>query len=178
MPWADLLYPSINLALNGFTVTADQVVQMNLLGTRGGFLSTDPNWAEDFAPNGTLVGVNDIMTRKRYGALLEQIAEGGVDAFYNGPIASQIVTALQFANGTMTLQDLNDYTVATRDPVEIDYRGFRIISCSAPSSGIVVLSVFKIVQNYLDFGSENMINLDTHRLDEAIRFGYGAVSAS
>jgi gamma-glutamyltranspeptidase/glutathione hydrolase len=32
----------------------------------GAFLVEDPQWAMDFAPNGTLVGVGDMMTRKRY----------------------------------------------------------------------------------------------------------------
>lgn len=33
---------------------------------RGEFLVEDPAWAEDFAPNGTLVQLGDLITRKRY----------------------------------------------------------------------------------------------------------------
>ena len=32
----------------------------------GAFLVEDPQFAIDFAPNGTRVGLGDIMTRKRY----------------------------------------------------------------------------------------------------------------
>ena len=148
---------------------------MDALGSQIGFLSEDTNWAVDFAPNGTLVGVGDVMTRKCYGDFLTKIAEGGAYAFYNGPIALKIIAALQSANRTMSLEDLKYYTVTVRDSAEISYRGFRIISCSAPSSGIVVLSVLKTVEGYIDFRSEATLDLDTHRLDEAIRFGYGAV---
>ncbi|TVY81388.1 Glutathione hydrolase proenzyme [Lachnellula suecica] len=173
LPWAELVYPSVDLASNGFVVTTDLGMNMNRLGPHS-FLSEDPNWAVDFAPNGTLLVVGDIMTRKRYGLFLRQIAEGGAAAFYDGTIANNIIDALQSANGTMALEDFKDYTVKVRDPAEITYRGFRIVTCSAPSSGVVVLSVFKTVEGYAEFGSEATLNLDIHRLDEAIRFGYGA----
>jgi gamma-glutamyltranspeptidase/glutathione hydrolase len=176
LPWRDLVYPSAELASNGFVVTADQVKNMNALGLQKRFLSEDADWAIDFAPNGTLVGIGDIMTRKRYGEFLKRIALGGADVFYEGPIAQQIIAALRAANGTMSLADLKNYAVTVRKPVDIIYRGFRVVSCSAPSSGVVVLSVLKTVEGYADFGSSSALNLNTHRLDESIRFGYGAVS--
>ena len=75
----------------------------------------------------------------------------------------------------MTLDDLRNYTIALRDPVQIDYRGFKVTSTSAPSSGVVGMSVLKILDGYDDFFSPGTTNLSTHRLDEAIRFGYGQV---
>ena len=100
----------------------------------------------------------------------------GPDAFYTGAIANATITALQAANGTMTLDDLKNYSVAIRKPAQITYRDFKLTACSAPSSGEVALSVMKTVEGYQGFGEEAMLNLSTHRLDEAIRFGYGEVS--
>ena len=126
---------------------------------------------QDFAPNGTRVGAGDIMTRKRYANMLEAIAAQGPDAFYKGPLAKALIKALRKSNGTMTPDDLKDYDVISRAPVEIDYRGFKLHACGAPASGAVVLSVLKILETYPDFGKD--VNLTTHRMDEAIRFGYG-----
>ena len=139
------------------------------------FLVSDPNWATDFAPNGTRVGLNDTMTRKRYADTLEAISENGADAFYTGPIANATIQALQAQNGTMTMEDLANYSVVIRKPSQITYKGFKLTACSAPSSGEVVLSVMKTVEGYEGFGEEALLNLSTHRLDEAIRFGYGEV---
>ena len=75
----------------------------------------------------------------------------------------------------MTLEDLRNYTVALRKPAQIEYRGFKLTSCSAPSSGGVALSVMKVIEGYERFGDPALVNLSTHRLDEAIRFGYGEV---
>lgn len=168
--------PAIRVARYGFRVTEDLVRYM-AAATAGSvdFLTTDPTWAIDFAPNGTRLALNDTMTRKRYADTLEAVALKGADAFYTGAIANATISALRRANGTMTLEDLRNYTVALRKPAQIEYRGFKLTSCSAPSSGGVALSVMKVVEGYERFGDPALVNLSTHRLDEAIRFGYGEV---
>ena len=137
------------------------------------FLVKDPTWAVDFAPNGTRVGTGEIMTRKRYAHTLEAIAVEGPDAFYEGQLAEATVRALHGTNGTMTTEDLAKYEIISKPPVSIDYKGFRLYGCGAPASGAVALSVMKILEGYEDFGQTHTMNLSTHRLDEAIRFGYG-----
>jgi gamma-glutamyltranspeptidase/glutathione hydrolase len=75
----------------------------------------------------------------------------------------------------MTMDDLKDYHVALRKPVRIHYRGYKLTSCSAPASGAVALAIMKIIEGYDDFGYASAVNLSTHRLNEAMRFGYGMV---
>ncbi|EXJ96491.1 gamma-glutamyltransferase [Capronia coronata CBS 617.96] len=176
LPWKQVMQGAIKTARYGWPVTQDLVRYMksaNASAQVPNFLVDDPNWALDFAPNGTLVGLGDTITRKRYANTLEAIAERGPDAFYKGPIAEATIAALQAQNGTMTLEDLAHYTVAIRPPVNITYRGYRLFSCSAPSSGEVALSVMKTLEGYTDFFAAGQVNLSTHRMDEAIRFGYG-----
>jgi gamma-glutamyltranspeptidase/glutathione hydrolase len=146
---------------------------MDSVTPNGRFLTDDPTWAMDFAPHEYRVKLGETMTRKRYADTLEVIASEGADAFYTGAIANATITALRKANGTMTLDDLKNYTVAIRKPAQITYRGYKLTSCSAPASGVVTLSALKIVEGYEGFGDPGMINLTTHRLDEAIRFAYG-----
>ena len=169
--------PAIDVARNGFEVTQDLINQMNAATAgQNNFLVNNPTWAIDFAPNGTRVALGQTITRKRYADTLEVISQQGPDAFYTGAIASATITALKAAGGTMTLADLKNYSVAIRKPAQITYRGFKLTSCSAPSSGVVAMSVMKTVEGYNDFGYASTLNLSTHRLDEAIRFGYGEVS--
>ena len=174
LPWSTLLQPAIKLARDGFPVSDDFARAMELTTEGYDFLSQDPTWAEDFAPNGTRLGRGDFMTRKRYAHTLETIAEHGPDAFYKGKLANAMIRALRRTNGTMTGRDLEDYKMVSKTPVEITYKGFRIYGCGAPASGAVALSVMKILEGYEDFGQDQQ--LSTHRLDEAIRFGYGKVS--
>ncbi|KAL2004692.1 hypothetical protein VTN00DRAFT_3220 [Thermoascus crustaceus] len=174
LPWSTVMQPAIRVAREGFPVTEDLVKYMkSAVGDGEDFLSKNPTWALDFAPNGTRLGLGDTITRKRYADTLEAIANQGPDAFYSGPIAETMINALQAANGTMTLDDLKNYTVSIRNASQIDYRGYKITSTTAPSSGIVALSVLKVLEGYNDFFAPAAVNLSTHRLDEAIRFGYG-----
>lgn len=73
----------------------------------------------------------------------------------------------------MTMEDLKNYTVAIRTPAQLNYRGYKLTSTSAPSSGTVALSTFNILEGYEDIGWASTINISTHRLDEAIKFAYG-----
>lgn len=135
------------------------------------FLTKDPAWAEDFAPNGTRLGAGDLMTRKRYADTLEAFAMNGPDAVHKGSLANATVQTLRKSNGSMTMEDLADYEVVSRTPVEVVYKGFRLLGCGAPASGAVTLSVLKILEGYHDLTQDQ--HLSTHRMDEAIRFGYG-----
>lgn len=184
LPWSTVIQPAIDVAYDGFPVNEDTVHYFSSAAPKfegaASFLTADPNWAIDFAPNGTLLEIGDTLTRKRYAATLQEIAKRGADAFYTGPIAEATIEALATANaskGIMTMEDLKKYSVAIKKPLSINYRDFKITSTSTPSSGEVVLSVMKAVEGYSGFGEEALLNVSTQRLDEAIRFGYGQVSS-
>lgn len=171
LPWKTVVAPAVNVARNGFTVTADIVRYMT--GTAYSFLTTDPAWALDFAPNGTRVGLGDTMYRKRYANTLEMIGEHGADIFYTGAIANATIQALKSTGGIMTLADLKNYTVAIRKPAVINYKGYKLTSCSAPAGGIVAMSALNIFSGYNFTGDNSKINLTTHLLDESMRWAYG-----
>lgn len=170
---------AINTARFGWNVTHDLVRYMasaNASAQVPNFLCAEPAWALDFCPNGTLVGLGDVITRKRYADTLETIANKGPDALYTGAIAETMIAALQAANGTMTLEDLANYTVGIGPVDNITYGDYTLFSTSAPSSGGIVLSTLNTLSGYSDFFSPESINISTHRMDEAMRFAYAARS--
>lgn len=171
LPWEKLIEPSIKLARDGFTVTEDLVAYMNHPSGPFSFLTEDPSWAQDFAPNGERVKLGDTMYRKRYAETLETIANMGVEAFYDGPIADATIRKLESTGGIMTLNDLAAYKIEHRQPVNINYRGLNLTSCSAPSGGPVVLSTLNVWQGF----DEASVDIKTHRLVESMKFAYGQV---
>lgn len=171
LPWAHVIAPAVKVARKGFKVNEDLIKYMNQVS--GSFLVDDPSWAIDFAPHGKRVALGETMTRKRYANTLETIAHEGADAFYTGAIANATITALRKANGTMTLEDLRNYTLAHREPIDIQYRGYKLTSTNVPSSGAVALGVLNTISGYDSFGDPKQVNQSTHRLDEAMRFAYG-----
>ncbi|SCZ95106.1 BZ3500_MvSof-1268-A1-R1_Chr11-3g03607 [Microbotryum saponariae] len=172
LPWKELFKPAIKLARHGFKVNVDlaEAIQQGK-----SFILNDTRWAEVYAPNGTLLVEGDTVYRKTYANTLEQVSWYGANRFYYGNIAKRTVQAIRAAGGIMTMQDMGNYKAIVRTPVNITYRGARIFSTVAPSSGAVVLSALKILEgyqaNYTD--SQPQINVTTHRLLEATQFAYG-----
>ncbi|KUJ06159.1 gamma-glutamyltranspeptidase [Mollisia scopiformis] len=172
LSWQELIAPSINLARRGFPVNQDLVNMMKEISDPK-FLLEDQGWSVDFAPNSTLLGVGNTITRKRLANLLERISKEGADAFYAGEVAKATIAALQAANGTMTMKDLKDYSVVSQPTLAITYRDYKIISSGAPTSGSIVLSVMKTIEGYGSMANLEFLELSTHRFVEAMRFGYG-----
>lgn len=175
LSWREVLMPGVELARGGWEIGRDLSDAMESL-TKKKFLYEEKEWAEDFAPKGTTLGLGDWISRKRYADTLEKIAKEGADVFYNGKMAEDLVKAVNANNGSMTVEDLRNYKIHLRKPASIDYRGYKLTSNSAPASGVVSLAVMNIVEGYEDFGWDERLNLSTHRLDEATRWAYGMVN--
>lgn len=91
LPWKTVMQGAIHVARDGFKVSKDLIhyIDNTVKGRPGNFLLDDPNWAQDFAPNGRLLQVGEIMTRKRYANTLEKIADNGSNAFYTGDLGTE-----------------------------------------------------------------------------------------
>ena len=164
--WSRLFQPAISLARKGFEISGRTASQVN---TVLGFNEADPNYSCEnrlffrdpaafayFAnpdctakPEGTKVRNFD------YARTLKRIARRGADAFYTGPIAEDIVAAVQSdrnpsGDGEMTQQDLADYEVVERPPVCIWYRDeYEVCGMGPPSSGaIAVGQILGILDNF------------------------------
>ncbi|KAJ4024687.1 hypothetical protein NW766_000927 [Fusarium irregulare] len=172
LPWEELVEPSITLARQGFIVGRDLQGIMDGVEDQSLFLSKA--WRPDFAPTGSRIQAGDLMTRKRYADFLCLIRDNGAQAFYSGKLAKQIVSAVQGEGGILTLKDLQDYRVKSRPTVDLKFGQYRLVTSGAPSGGIVGLNILNTFQGYSKTDDPARINLTTHRLDEAFRFGYGA----
>lgn len=129
LPMQELLAPAIRAATEGTPVPRVIAAEWRAAG--------GPGYAETFLPapaEGALFR-NPALART-----LTQVAEGGRDAFYRGPIAEEIVKAVRAAGGVMTLEDLAGYAPVERAPIATTYRGFRVFTMPPPSSGGVVIT--------------------------------------
>ncbi|RBQ79058.1 hypothetical protein FVER14953_03657 [Fusarium verticillioides] len=176
LPWAKLVQPAIDVARYGFPVNNDTLKFMKMTYSKAeneSFLFNDPAWAIDFAPAGRLLKFGEKLTRKRYADTLETIAAKGAGAFYEGPIADATIRTLKQKKGIMATDDLKNYSVAIREPSQINYRGGKVTSGSAPSSGAVVAAALNILDGYDFLGDPRRVNDSAYLLDEAFKFGYG-----
>jgi gamma-glutamyltranspeptidase/glutathione hydrolase len=120
----------------------------------------------------------DIVRRPSLHRTLAILRARGADAFYRGPIARDIVETVRAAGGVMTEDDLANYQVKDRTPLELAYRGQRIFAMPPPSSGgLVIATALGILEKKVP-DSRSMAELGAgssaylHLLVEALKHGF------
>src|SRR5262249_27430942 len=113
----------------------------------------------------------DRLIQSDLAATLEAIAQGGPRAFYEGPIAEKLASAIEVAGGIMTREDLADYRPRLRRPVRGTYRGHTVVSMSPSSSGgVILIEMLNILERYRLGELEPAARL--HLMIEAMRRAY------
>lgn len=170
LPWKQLFQPAIDLASNGFRMLPEAYDIVT--DPAYAFAITDPTFAAVYAPNGSALPVNATVYRPTYAQTLIEVANEGAQAMYSGRIANASIAAIQSRGGIMSLSDLANYTVVSRIPAKLRYRGNTLYSCPAPASGTVALSAMNIMSGY-DVSTRSSINVSTQIVTESMKFAYG-----
>ncbi len=165
----EILAPAIRYAEEGYAVT-ETVARMWKSMESG--LKIDP-WArksylvDDRAPRFAEVFKNPDLARS-----LRQIAEGGRDAFYRGPIAEEIVRYARESGGYLTMEDFAAHHSDWMEPLSVDYRGYRVYQCPPNSQGIAALLMLNLLEGF-DLASMKLNSADyLHLLIEAKKLAY------
>ncbi|MGH7354842.1 MAG: gamma-glutamyltransferase family protein [Candidatus Rokuibacteriota bacterium] len=112
-----------------------------------------------------------VVRYKELAATLRQVAEGGADAFYKGPIARAIARAVREAGGWLDEADLAAFSPEWREPVTIRYRDRDVFSMPPPFSAFQMLETLNILEGY-DLRAFRHNSADyLHHLIEAIKLG-------
>ena len=145
LPWADLFQPAIRLAREGFPVSPR--LHALLAGDRD--LPRQPAAARYFYdPQGRPWPVGHVLRNPALADTLDRIAREGPDAFYEGPIARDMVEAVaaHAVPGDLSLEDLRGYRAIQREPVCMPYRAYRLCGAPPPSAGpLAVLQILGIL---------------------------------
>lgn len=132
LSWGELLRPSIELADNGFDLYPEF---RRALIARHAQILKDPEAAKIFLIEGKVPELGFKIYQKDLAQSLRLIAEKGRDGFYKGKIANSIVGLSKKQNGIISQKDLDTYTVKWREPIEVTYKNYEVVSMPPPSSG-------------------------------------------
>jgi gamma-glutamyltranspeptidase/glutathione hydrolase len=150
LAWGRLFLRAINLAEEGFEVSprlasmvaAEGDALKRHAGPRGYF----------FDEAGAPIAAGSRLQNPDYGATLRRLAEEGSDAFYDGPIAADIVATVRGAEpnpGVLTGHDLANYRVKERPALCAPYRSHEVCGMGPPSSGALALGqILGIVERF------------------------------
>lgn len=178
LPWGRLWTPTADLATEGFPVSprmARSIAMIEGMPLRS--LSRDPTSAAYFLPGGAPLAAGTLLRNPELAATVQAIADGGADAFYEGPLAARIVQTVQgdaTNPGRLTEADLARYRPVKRQPVCMPY-GERTLCGHPPptSGGVTVLQILAL----LDEASPETVPAagdpaDLHRFVESTRMAW------
>src|SRR2546426_6078014 len=169
IPLSRALAPAIGYAKNGYAVS--EIISEQWKGTERK-LAADPAAAATFLPNGRAPHPGEVFANGNLAATLEQIAAGGRDAFYTGPIAAAIVTDLKKRDGLLDARDFADHRSDLRQPLSTSYRGYDVYEMPPNTQGFVVLEMLNILEGF-DLKAMGANSADyLHRLVETKRIAF------
>ena len=148
LPWPRLFEHAIALAEHGFPVSPRLHGEIAAQNSWPQARARDYFHTLDGAPRAT----GSLLANPAYARTLRTLASRGARAFYDGPMAEDIVRTANSAPrhpGDLALADLSSYRVVGREPVCDGYHGYRICGMPLPSSGgLTVLQTLGMLAPY------------------------------
>jgi len=159
LPMEQVLEPAISYARDGFPVS-ELIAHYWASGVRS--YSRFPNFVDTFGIDGRGPETGDIFRNPRLANTLEQIATGGRDAFYRGPIAHTIADFIQQQGGFLTYEDLATHTSTWVEPVSASYRGYDVWELPPNGQGIAALQMLNVLEGFdlksMGYGSADHVH--------------------
>ncbi len=147
--WSKLFEDAIFLGKNGFLVSKKLSSSIERDKDR---LSKIKKTKEYFLPNGKSLRHKHLLKNRAYANTMQNIANNGIDNFYRGSVAQDIINTVSnytLNPGFLKIEDLNNYNVIERDPVCVNYKVYDVCGMGPPSSGgVAVAQILKIIEPY------------------------------
>jgi gamma-glutamyltranspeptidase/glutathione hydrolase len=134
LPWADLFGPAVSLAEEGFEIDG------RLAGSIESAWDEFSTYVKGFyGVDGSPLEEGDRLIQADLANSFRQVADGGPEVFHGGPLGEAIDGAMQETGSFLRLSDLAENEAEWWEPIEIDYRGHRVMVPSPPANSFPAL---------------------------------------
>jgi gamma-glutamyltranspeptidase/glutathione hydrolase len=169
LPWKDLFTPAIFYAENGFPV--QELIGMDWAGAEPK-LKDDPEsrrvlLARDHAPK-----MGELFRNPDLAKALRALAAGGPSVFYSGEIAKAILATSSELGGTMTGDDLKNFSAEWVEPISTTYRGWKVYELPPNGQGMAALEMLNIMEQFTPAKDGPLSTEEFHKRIEAMKLAY------
>jgi gamma-glutamyltranspeptidase/glutathione hydrolase len=98
--------------------------------------------------DGTPLAIGDVLRNADMGRTLRRIARKGIEDFYAGEIATEIIADMAANGGLITARDLATCAPEEQAPLWGTYRGYRIATNNPPGGGIMLIEMLNILEAF------------------------------
>jgi gamma-glutamyltranspeptidase / glutathione hydrolase len=152
LKWAELFEPAIHYCENGAPVP--QIIGFYINRNMAAFLrpgsgvEETANAVHTYQVMGKPVNEYDVFRNPDLARTYRMIAEGGRDAFYDGPIAKTIDAYFKRIGGWLSAEDLREQHAEWVKPLVTNYRGVDVYAMGANTQGLATLQMLNMIQQF------------------------------
>ena len=152
LKWADLFEPAIYACETGDPTP--QIIGYYIKRNMAAFLRAGSgveeteNAVHTYMPGGVAPNEYDVRRNPDLARTYRMIAQGGRDAFYDGPIAKTIDAYFRRIGGWLSAEDLREHHVEWDQPLVTKYRGVDVYAMPANTQGLATLQMLNILENF------------------------------
>jgi gamma-glutamyltranspeptidase/glutathione hydrolase len=169
LPWKDLFQPAIFYAEQGYPVP--EVIHAYWQDSAD-WITADSESRRVFLPNGKPPITGQIFRNSDLGKALQLVADGGANAFYKGDVARGILSTSQALGGTMSADDLAQFTPEWVEPISTTYRGWKIYELPPNGQGMAALEMLNIMETSPASPDGPLSVTELHAKIEAMKLAY------
>jgi gamma-glutamyltranspeptidase/glutathione hydrolase len=134
---ADLTAAPARAAREGVEVVPMQAFLFTVLEP---IITSTPECAAIYAPDGRLLAEGDTIRLPELGDLLDRLGAEGPGFLYSGDVARAVSDWVVERGGMLSREDLASYEVIEREPARVTYRGREVLTNPPPSSGGILIA--------------------------------------
>jgi gamma-glutamyltranspeptidase/glutathione hydrolase len=147
LPLAEVVAPAVALSRAGVVLNSHQAYFLELLTP---IMTLTEAARAIFEPAGSALCEGDRHSNPELASFLEDLPRGAERAFYEGELGERVASDMHAGQGLLTREDLAAYRVVERRPLELPYRGLRILTNPAPAFGGRLLALSLSLLESLD----------------------------
>lgn len=129
---AQLAAPAVRLARHGWTATAGTQTVTGMLSK---ITRLTPESAALFNPGGAPLAEGDVTRSEAQAQAMEAFGEGGAAPFLTGPYGRALAESFGPPHGSISIEDLEAFTVAEREPIAVRCFGSTLYVPPPPCLG-------------------------------------------
>ena len=169
LPWKDVFQPAIFYAEQGFPVP--ELIHDYWKDSTDDLMQ-DAESRRVFLPNGKAPAVGQIFQNHDLAKALRLITREGANAFYRGEIARAILSTSQALRGTMSADDLAQFSPEWVDPISTTYRDWTIYELPPNAQGMAALEMLNIMETSPPSPDGPLSVPELHKKIEAMKLAY------
>lgn len=165
LPVEEIVAPAVAAARQGVLVTSMQAYLARVLTP---ILNATADARATFVPGETGMSEGVVHTQPELADLIEALSREGPELFYQGEVARAVDEACRAGGGHLRREDFTAYRVVRRRPLEVGYRGRRILTNPPPASGGLLIAFGLRVLAGIPSGPDPDGPVEAHRLSMAL----------